>query len=105
MPSKNHVNFKTLATYLGLRTNDLDINKDEAIKILVDKNAVTTFNMQHFLDKFKKDVTYSKYFTVKAVTYTEEIDKLLKEELISTIKEDYKPESEPEYGIDNNIFN
>lgn len=105
MPSKNHVNFKTLATYLGLRTNDLDINKDEAIKILVDKNAVTSFNMQYFLDKFKKDVTYSKYFTVKAVTYTEEIDKLLKEELISTIKEDYKPEPEPEYGIDNNIFN
>ena len=98
VPSKNHVNFKTLANFLGLRTAYLSINRDKIVDILIDKEGITKERMEYLLNYFKNTVSndHSKYFQVKSVTYSEEITKMIDEELIVKTKEDYIHESRNE---------
>ena len=54
--------------------------------------------MEYLLNYFKNTVSndHSKYFHVKSVTYSEEITKMIDEELIVKTKEDYIHESRNE---------
>ena len=98
VPSKNHVNFKTLANFLGLRTAYLSINRDRIVDILIDKEGITKERMEYLLNYFKDTVgtENSRYFQVKSVSYTEKITKIIDEELIVKTKEDYIHESRNE---------
>jgi hypothetical protein len=98
VPSKNHVNFKTLANFLGLKTSYLSITRDRIVDILIDKEGITKERMEYMLNYFQHTVSndHSKYFQVKSVTYTDVITKMIDEELIVKTKEDYIHESRNE---------
>jgi hypothetical protein len=98
VPSKNHVNFKTLANFLGLKTSYLSITRDRIVDILIDKEGITKERMDYMLNYFQDTVSNdrSKYFQVKSVTYTDVITKMIDEELIVKTKEDYIHESRNE---------
>jgi hypothetical protein len=94
MPSKNHVNFKTLLNFMGLTSRGMSISRDMCVEILKNKNAVTVENMQFLLNKFGASIpteAYSKYFIVKTVCLTPELDAMINDELSLTLKEDYTP--------------
>lgn len=112
MSSKNHVNFKTLLNFMGLTTRDMNIGRDRCVEILKNKNAITVENMQFLLNKFGASVpteAYSKYFIVKTVCLSPELDAMINDELSLTLKEDYTPViNEPEITnehINNNFLN
>lgn len=95
MPSRNHVNFKALKSYMGFDRH-LSPGMDDCVEILRDKNALTRDNLMHLLNKFQDNIpgSYSKHFQVKAVTMSEEFDKLMNEELIVNLKDNYTQEEE-----------
>ena len=103
VPSKNHVNFKTLANFLGLKPSYLGISRDRIVDVLIDKGGITKERMDYLLNYFKYTVSndHSKYFQIKSVTYTETITKMIDEELIVKIKEDHVYESTDQIIISN----
>ena len=94
MPSKNHVNFKSLVNYMGLTSRSLDITRDKCVDILIAKNRFDVAAAEYLLNKFADSIpseSYSKYFQVKRVCLSPELDAMLNHELTLDIKEDYKP--------------
>lgn len=94
IPSKNHVNFKTLINYMGLKSRGLNIDRDDCIDILKAKNRLTVENANYLLNKFSDSIdsnSWSKYFVVKTVCLSPEIDAIINTELKIDIKEDYAP--------------
>jgi len=95
MHTKRHINFKSLVNYLG--TGYSSIDKDDIMTILIKKKKVTVDNVNLLLDYFKDEIVNqgnSEYFTAKIVTVSEEIDKLLNQEVTLEIKSDYTPVTE-----------
>lgn len=87
--SKNHVNFKALTLYLNVNRG-LSITPDEVVDILIFKNGVTRDNMAIVLKLFGPRInTYgsSKHFIPKAVSFSDEIDLLLNEEVVHVLKD------------------
>jgi hypothetical protein len=102
--TKNHVNFKSLTLYLNLSGN-LTPSADECIDILMDKKAVNTENMNVLLEKFGNDVTIgeSKYFKVKTVCFSKEVDEVLNYEMTKQLKQEFIPEVVEEEVIEEPI--
>jgi hypothetical protein len=73
---RNHVNFKSLVSWLGLDINNLAIKQDDAIKILKYKNQLSLENLNKLLDYIKDDISSygnSKFFKVKSITLNNEL--------------------------------
>jgi hypothetical protein len=90
--TKNHVNFKSLRTYFGLDGRSLSITPDQVVEILIIKNGVTFENMNIVLNKFGDRINSygkSKHFIPKTVCFSEEVDKILNQEITYNLKNDY----------------
>jgi hypothetical protein len=90
--SRNHVNFKSLCGFLGVTVGDVD--QDDVCKVLIAKNAVTKENMEIVLKHYQNTLMnrYT-YFKPQAITFSEEISKLLNEQLVIPL-EDFTPEEQ-----------
>lgn len=91
--SKNHVNFKSLLTYLG-DDNIYNLNCDSCIDILIDKGAVTEENMNIILDKFQEEIYLngnSRHIRAKSVCFSNDVNAILNKEIIHKVAEDYVP--------------
>ena len=105
--SRNHVNFKGLCAYLDIHPSS--IHKDDIVKILLKKEAVTIENMSILLKYFYEDISNycgSNYFKVQAVTFTDEISQILQKQLVKRVeiftpnkKEDVIEPGLPELGL------
>lgn len=85
--SRNHVNFKGLCAYLDIYPNS--IHKDDIVKILLSKEAVTIENMSVLLKYYYEDISNycgSNYFRVQAVTFTDEISQILEKQLVKKVE-------------------
>lgn len=95
--SRNHVNFKGLCAYLDLHPNS--IYKDDIVKILLRKEAVTIENMSVLLKHYYESVSNyssSSYFKVQAVTFSDEISQILEKQLVKKVVVFVpKPKEEP----------
>jgi hypothetical protein len=90
--TKNHVNFKSLRTYFGLDGRSLSISPDHVVEILIIKNGVTLENMNIIINKFGDRINSygkSKYFIPKTVSFSEQIDQILNQEITYNLKNDY----------------
>jgi hypothetical protein len=90
--TKNHVNFKSLRTYFGLDGRSISISPDQVVEILIIKNGVTLENMNIVLNKFGDRINSygkSKHFIPKTVCFSEEVDKILNQEITYSLKNDY----------------
>jgi hypothetical protein len=92
--SRNHVNFKALTLYLNI-SGGLSIDPDEVVDILIAKNGVTKENMDIVIKLFGSRInTYgsSRHFGSKSVGFSPIVDKILNEEIVYTLKDDYQVE-------------
>jgi hypothetical protein len=92
MNSKSHVNFKALTLYLNI-FGGLTINPDEVVDILIAKNRVTKENMNILIELFGKKIDHggsSRHFKPKSVGFSPEVDNILDEEIVYTLKDDYQ---------------
>jgi len=90
--SRNHVNFKALCGFLGVTIGSVD--QDDVCKVLIAKNAVTKENMDIVL-KYYQDTLIDRYtyFKPHGITFSEEISKLLNEQLVIPLQE-FTPEEQ-----------
>ena len=96
--SRNHVNFKALILYLNI-SGGLSLEPDEVVDIMIAKNGVTKENMNIIIKMFGSRInTYgaSRHFGPKAVGFSQEVDQILNEEIVYTLKDDYQVVEIPE---------
>jgi hypothetical protein len=92
--SKNHVNFKSLISYLGKDKNYLGTDIDDIVNSLRDKDQLTPDKLDILLSYTSKDIQQrgdTKYFTVKTVSVTPEILAQLNTNYTYGLQEDFVP--------------
>ena len=106
--TKNHVNFKSLISYLGKNRNYLHTDIDGVMKSLTDKGVLDIDKINVIMGKYHPEIMSggdSRYFKVKTVTVNEDTLALLNNNYTYEIIQDYQPEDviilqEPEEEIE-----
>jgi len=76
MPTKAHVNFKSLLSWLDLTPGNPHINMDDTVKILREKGQLTPDKLDKVLSYIQNDVVRngnSQYFKMKTVSINPEL--------------------------------
>ena len=94
--TKNHVNFKSLLSYLGKSKSNMDTSVDDIMKALINKDVLDTDKidvlMEHYSDELGRRGN-STFFKVKSVTVNEETLQLLNTNYVYEELPDFVPES------------
>jgi len=78
--TKNHVNFKSLISYLGKSKNYLNTSLDDVVGSLKNKNVLSVDKLDIILKEYSDEIGNrgnSTYFKVKSVTVSEELAEIL----------------------------
>jgi hypothetical protein len=92
--TKNHVNFKSLVSYLGKDKNYLGTDIDDIVNSLRDKDQLTPDKLDILLSYTSNDIQQrgdTKYFTVKTISVTPEILAQLNTNYTYGLQEDFTP--------------
>jgi len=93
--TRNHVNFKSLLSYLGKSKNNMDTNVDDIMKSLINKDVLDTDKidilMLHYSDELGRRGD-STFFKVKSITVNEETLQLLNTNYVYEELPDFVPE-------------
>ena len=93
--TRNHVNFKSLLSYLGKSKNNMDTNVDDIMKSLINKDVLDTDKinvlMEHYSDEIGRRGN-STFFKVKSITVNEETLQLLNTNYVYEELPDFVPE-------------
>ena len=106
--TKNHVNFKSLISYVG-KQSSLTTDIDDIIKSLARHNVLTSDKIDIILDNYKGEIIRrgdQDHFKVKEVTLSEEMLKILNEPYVYKLIEFEEPEvilDEPVLGVADEI--
>jgi hypothetical protein len=93
--TKNHVNFKSMVSYFGLRVRDVDcLDPDDVSKKLVSLNLLTTdwlnILLQSRLDWFITNIARSSTFSVASIVPTPDVAEVIQSEYRAEISFDDK---------------
>ncbi len=93
-PTKKHVNFKSLISFLNKHINYLySTSPQTIIQSLMNKNVVTIDKLEYIFNKYKDTFVHNDdYFLVKSVTLNEELLKKLNTNYVKEVVPDYIPE-------------
>lgn len=78
--TKNHVNFKSLLSYLGKSTTNMNTNLDDVVQSLRNKGVLTTDKLDYIVNNYQehfRSYGSSAVFKIKTITVSEEILKEL----------------------------
>jgi hypothetical protein len=92
--SKNHVNFKSLISYLGKDKSYLNTSMDNVVDSLRDKDQLTPDKLDILLSYAAKDIQRngdSQYFTVKTISVKPDILAELNNNYTYSMQEDFVP--------------
>jgi hypothetical protein len=92
--SKNHVNFKSLISYLNKDKSYLNTSIDDIVGSLRDKDQLTPDKLDILLSYTSKDIQQqgdSKYFTVKTISVVPDVLAELNTNYTYSIQEDFVP--------------
>ena len=93
--SKNHVNFKSLLSYLGKSSRSFHTDINDIMDSLVKKKEITVEHLDIILNDFKDSIIHdNKYFKVKSVTIDSEIFDIIKEDYVRQVFKDREIEIE-----------
>jgi hypothetical protein len=95
-PTKRHVNFKSLVTYLG-KGSYFNTGLDSVVKSLIDKQVLTHDILTDLMHRYKQEIINggeSAYFTIKDISVTEEIHNIINKNFAYNLVEDFVPEVE-----------
>lgn len=92
--TKNHVNFKSLLSYLGKSNRYIDTSLDDIMESLISKKVLTKDKIDILLKNYSKEINNrgdSNYFKVQTITVNEDTLSLLNENYNYKVIEDYEP--------------
>ena len=92
--TKNHVNFKSLLSYLGKNNRYIDTNLDDIMESLISKKVLTKDKVDILLENYGHEINNrgdSTYFKVQTITVNEDTLSLLNENYSYKVIEDYEP--------------
>lgn len=92
--SKNHVNFKSLLSYLGKNNRYIDTSLDDIMESLISKKVLTKDKVDILLENYAEEINNrgdSTYFKVQTITVNEDTLSLLNENYSYKVIEDYEP--------------
>ena len=92
--TKNHVNFKSLLSYLGKANRYIDTNLDNIMESLISKKVLTKDKVDILLENYGHEINSrgdSIYFKVQTITVNEDTLSLLNENYNYKVIEDYEP--------------
>jgi len=92
--SKNHVNFKSLLSYLGKNNRYIDTSLDDIMESLCNKKVLTKDKVDILLNNYGEEIKNrgdSTYFKVQTITVNEDTLSLLNENYNYKVIEDYEP--------------
>ena len=92
--TKNHVNFKSLLSYLGKNNRYIDTNLDDIMESLISKKVLTKDKVNILLENYSEEIKNrgdSTYFKVQTITVNEDTLSLLNENYNYKVIEDYEP--------------
>jgi len=91
---KNHVNFKSLCSYLSKDSTYLSTSLDNVMESLEGKGQLTKENIEKLLKHKSQTISLSgsyKYFTIKAISLKEEVLEKMNSNFNYTLQNDYVP--------------
>ena len=92
--TKNHVNFKSLLSYLGKSNRYIDTSLDDIMESLISKKVLTKDKIDILLENYGHEINNrgdSTYFKVQTITVNEDTLSLLNENYNYKVIEDYEP--------------
>lgn len=92
--TKNHVNFKSLLSYLGKSTTSMNTNLDDIVNSLRNKGVLTTDKLNYIINTYKEHFrSYGStgVFRIKTITVNEEILKELNANYEIDVLEEFEP--------------
>ena len=92
--TKNHVNFKSLLSYLGKSNRYIDTSLDDIMESLISKKVLTKDKVDILLENYGHEINNrgdSTYFKVQTITVNEDTLSLLNENYNYKVIEDYEP--------------
>lgn len=92
--TKNHVNFKSLLSYLGKSNRYMDTSLDDIMESLISKKVLTKDKVDILLENYGEEIKNrgdSTYFKVQTITVNEDTLSLLNENYNYKVIEDYEP--------------
>ena len=92
--TKNHVNFKSLLSYLGKNNRYIDTSLDDIMESLISKKVLTKDKVDILLENYAEEINNrgdSTYFKVQTITVNEDTLSLLNENYNYKVIEDYEP--------------
>jgi hypothetical protein len=92
--TKNHVNFKSLLSYLGKNNRYIDTSLDDVMESLCNKKVLTKDKVDILLNNYGEEIKNrgdSTYFKVQTITVNEDTLSLLNENYNYKVIEDYEP--------------
>lgn len=90
--TRNHVNFKSLLSFLGKDKNYLHTSLDEVVESLITKGVFTIEMAEILMKRYASEIESrgdTTYFKIKTITLSEEATKAINENFIHTSREDY----------------
>jgi hypothetical protein len=92
--TKNHVNFKSLLSYLGKSNRYIDTSLDDIMDSLISKKVLTKDKVDILLENYGHEINNrgdSTYFKVQTITVNEDTLSLLNENYNYKVIKDYEP--------------
>jgi hypothetical protein len=93
-PTKNHVNFKSLLSYLNKSRYNFDSNINTIVQSLIDKQLLTIESLKILMERYSSEIESSgnkEFFKVKSITLTEELMEQLNTNFVYEVRKDYIP--------------
>jgi hypothetical protein len=93
--TKNHVNFKSLLSYLGKSKSNMDTSVDDIMKSLINKDVLDTDKIDVLMEHYSDEIGHSgdsTFFKVKTITVNEETLQLLNTNYVYEELPDFVPE-------------
>lgn len=100
--TKNHVNFKSLLSFLNKSKSNMHTDVDEIVESLIDKDVFDLEKVKVLMQHYGEEIANRggiKYFEVKSITLNEEAAKLLNTNYVHEIMPDFIPEGEIQVEI------
>ena len=97
--TKNHVNFKSLLSFLGKNKNYMNTDDDDIIKSLIDKDVLDIEKLNVIMKYYGERIADhggNDYFQVKTITLNEDTSKLLNTNYVHELVPDFIPEGDVE---------
>ena len=92
--TKNHVNFKSLLSYLNKGRYDFESNINSIVQSLINKQVLTVESLKILMERYSSEIEYGgnkEFFKVKSITLSDELMEQLNTNFVHQVRRDYIP--------------